>query len=865
MPLQKEIKSRSMSDIELAESDIATATEIKFREALTTLGEPNSVQEMILTPSRVTSLPIVLPRDNMRGILEDNAGKVSLIPSVRVAHHIGDLNAPTKGGIRVVRLPPNLPKSKELEYITSISTALSREALAKVGIIGFPELCKFFGIDPKQIFAGGAKGVIGVPSEIYDQAKESGNLKKLVRDLAMSYGYSYGLRGAIGGRIDSVASDMDTQDPDAMDALLLGYKSATEELNLGIPDNELSAVVTHKSLEFGGTASREGAMGASASIAINMALENHGLNVEGQRVVIDGSGNAAITTAKELQKLGAVIVGISDTSGHFYSESGFDIKDIEKYKKEGINIQSISQKLTGTFFTLAEKDKFLGSNHDVLVIASTENIITEKNVAVIKPTSRIVAEISNSGITPNAQKILYDRDINCLPGIVTGIGGMTSSWVEWLGNINKHSYSLEAGNRVIVRALNNIIPLMFQEAEERKISWTDAAYIIAARRSVEMFTNHAMRNRIPHVSDRTPVDVFEGKEEIEKTENDLPAKFLSTHKKNLQNLLESAEKFSFADYEKALKMHIDTLLKNRLPGRTFTILSAMDADSLATFLLMRKMYADVPISLVYPRFHNDIDSEREGRRRQFIDKYNIPVFSINDAVSLEASRSELPKVVLYEFWADEVIEAFSKSTGLNKSIFKEDRGLLFNNSLGTLINNYWKLVANMTHGVMIGSLNATSLKLGDYYRMALDGEVYPLASLFRTDVDKMLKDYFHAPARLRSVSPWHMRVRLRRDLEQTIQWAAINKQVTDKDVYLLPRNFYRIADLILLLKYDYEKNWNEIDELIVNGLTNNKSTEIMPIEKEIIEWAIDEVRMLTHFAEEKNRLEEHRFFNFPRK
>lgn len=477
------------------ETDVALATEFKFRRALNTIETPFFVQQLILNPSQVTTIPIPLP-SNFIGIqVDEGSPPIQLIPTVRVCHHIGDIGMPTKGGIRVLPVSKLLSEKEKFHFVTSEAIALSRESLAKVSVINFPQLCSMFGIDTQKVFGGGAKGVIAIPEHIYIQAKQAGHLKTLVSILCENFGYSYGLRNIINPYTDSVAPDMDTYG--FMDDLLRGYRRALDIQRTSIPDHISQAVVTSKSIENGGTPSRLSAIGFGAVTATEQILREAHMSIPGKRFIIDGAGNAALYAAIELVHKGGIIIGISDSSGHIISKSGIDIDKFLKAKRNGLSVKIFYENgmIGAKYLPPGAKESYLSDECDILLLASGDNVINRSNASGIKPKSGIVVEASNVGITPSAADMLHENNIEVIPGIVAGAGGLIASWLEWLGNLEQKVFTLEEGYKAIEYGIELAISEVIKEANTSGISWVDAAYIIAAKKATEMTLQYALKNR----------------------------------------------------------------------------------------------------------------------------------------------------------------------------------------------------------------------------------------------------------------------------------------------------------------------------------------------------------------------------------
>src|SRR5205809_3330948 len=92
----------------------------------------------------------------------------------------------------------------------------------------------------------------------------------------------------------------------------------------------VTAVVTGKPVEMGGSLGRREATGRGCMIVTREALARLGMSLKGARVAIQGFGNVGSVTADLLAKEGAVIVAVSDKSGGLHNAKGLDAADVLK-------------------------------------------------------------------------------------------------------------------------------------------------------------------------------------------------------------------------------------------------------------------------------------------------------------------------------------------------------------------------------------------------------------------------------------------------------------------------------------------------------------------------------------------------------
>ena len=95
-------------------------------------------------------------------------------------------------------------------------------------------------------------------------------------------------------------------------------------------------VLTGKGLTWGGSLVRTQATGYGLVYILDEMLKAAGKTMEGQTVVVSGSGNVAIYAVEKAQELGAKVVAMSDSNGYVYDPEGIKldiVKDIKEVKR----------------------------------------------------------------------------------------------------------------------------------------------------------------------------------------------------------------------------------------------------------------------------------------------------------------------------------------------------------------------------------------------------------------------------------------------------------------------------------------------------------------------------------------------------
>ncbi len=267
---------------------------------------------------------------------------------------------------------------------------------------------------------GGAKGGI----EVDPTGMSSGELQRMTRR------FTSGIAHVLGVYRDIPAPDMNTNAQTM--AWMMDAYSATHGYS--------PAIVTGKPLDLGGAPGREAATGRGVVYILEAYAEEHGLDMAGLRIAIQGFGNVGSWVASEAAAQGATVVAVSDVSGAVRHEAGLDVARLVEVVRGGGRVSDTDQpgvdRLTN--------EELLESPCDVLVPAALGEVIDTDNARDLQ--ARVVVEAANYPVTPGADKILGDRGITVIPDILANAGGVTGSYFEWTQNIQQFTWKEERFN-----------------------------------------------------------------------------------------------------------------------------------------------------------------------------------------------------------------------------------------------------------------------------------------------------------------------------------------------------------------------------------------------------------------------------------
>jgi glutamate dehydrogenase (NAD(P)+) len=124
----------------------------------------------------------------------------------------------------------------------------------------------------------------------------------------------------------------------------------------------VTAVVTGKPIDLGGSSGRREATGRGILIVVNEAIKRFKMTPSETRVVVQGSGNVGGIGAQLLHETGYRVVAISDIHGGIYNPNGIDIPQALAYLRatrsfegyEGVEFVNNQELLSATCWFLPQ-------------------------------------------------------------------------------------------------------------------------------------------------------------------------------------------------------------------------------------------------------------------------------------------------------------------------------------------------------------------------------------------------------------------------------------------------------------------------------------------------------------------------------
>ena len=391
----------------------------RFDEAATRLNLDPNIYKILRWPNREITIYIPVMMDD---------GNYQVFTAYRVQHNFA--RGPAKGG---VRYSPDVT----LDEVRALAAWMTW----KCAVVNIP-------------FGGAKGGIICDPREMSPT-----EIERLTRR------YTAELLDFIGPERDVPAPDMNTNEQ------TMAWMMDTFSMHAR---HTVTAVVTGKPIEIGGSRGRREATGRGLLFVCNEACKKFGFNIADTRVAIQGAGNVGGTAALLMHQEGYKVIGIADITGSLYNPKGLDVPGVLEYLKENKTVEDYAE---AEHIGTAE---LLEIECEILMPAATENQITSHNADRIR--CRILAEGANGPTTADADEIVSAKKIFVIPDILANAGGVTVSYFEWVQDRMGFFWNEDTVNSrlhdIMVSSFNDVVAF----ANKYQVNTRLAAYMLAIDR-----------------------------------------------------------------------------------------------------------------------------------------------------------------------------------------------------------------------------------------------------------------------------------------------------------------------------------------------------------------------------------------------
>ncbi|MDW3629811.1 MAG: Glu/Leu/Phe/Val dehydrogenase [Nitrososphaeraceae archaeon] len=395
----------------------------QLEEASKILNLEKGMLEILANPKRILTVSIPTRMDD---------GSIKVFTGYRSQHN--DARGPHKGGIRY---HPDVT----LDEVKALSMWMTW----KCAIANIP-------------YGGGKGGIICNPKQMSENELER-----------MTRRFAYLIADIIGPYRDIPAPDVYTGGKEM--AWIMDTYSALKG-NYVQPE-----VITGKPIAIGGSLGRNEATGRGLAYTVREAAKKMEIDMKQATFVVQGFGNAGQFSSKLVEEQGAKMIAASDSQGSIIKTEGISVDALMKFKRETGSIVGFEDAKSIT------NDELLETECTILIPAALENQITKNNADKIK--TQIIAEAANGPTTPEADEILFKKDILVIPDVLANGGGVTVSYFEWLQNLRRDYWTEEEVNKRLDINITKSFYDVYDSHTKYKIDMRKAATLLAVKRVVE--------------------------------------------------------------------------------------------------------------------------------------------------------------------------------------------------------------------------------------------------------------------------------------------------------------------------------------------------------------------------------------------
>jgi glutamate dehydrogenase (NAD(P)+) len=168
-----------------------------------------------------------------------------------------------------------------------------------------------------------------------------------------------------------------------------------------------------------------GATGFGLAVCAEVAQEFAGIKLDGARVAVQGFGSVGQHAARFLAERGARIIAAADSGGMIFKPSGLDLDALISLKRDRKSVAESSDGETGS------PESIIDIDCDIWIPAARPDVIRRDNVDRLK--TRLILQGANIPITHEAETILHERGVLCVPDFIANAGGVICAAVEFHG------------------------------------------------------------------------------------------------------------------------------------------------------------------------------------------------------------------------------------------------------------------------------------------------------------------------------------------------------------------------------------------------------------------------------------------------
>jgi len=244
--------------------------------------------------------------------------------------------------------------------------------------------------------------------------------------------------------------------------------------------------ITGKPVGMGGSLGRTEATGYGVIFTVREALKELKINPQDTSASFQGFGNVSQYAIELYNQLGGTAICVScwdqkESKAFAYKRtSGIDLKELKSISDRFGGIDKEKAKELG--YEVLPGDDWIKQDVDILIPAALENQLNEETICNISDKVKVVAEGANGPTTPEADKVLKEKNIYLIPDFLANAGGVTCSYFEQVQCNMNYFWDRNEVLGKLDKKMTTAFIAVSDLARKKKLYMRDAAYVIAISR-----------------------------------------------------------------------------------------------------------------------------------------------------------------------------------------------------------------------------------------------------------------------------------------------------------------------------------------------------------------------------------------------
>ena len=166
-----------------------------------------------------------------------------------------------------------------------------------------------------------------------------------------------------------------------------------------------------------------GATGLGVVVSAEVAADHLDFELDGARIALQGFGSVGKHAARYFAGKGAMVVAAADSTATVLKRDGFNVTELVEFKESGGHFSDFAagNKL--------DREAVIAVDCDILVPAARPDVVREDNQSQVQ--ARLIVQGANIGVTAEAETILHERGVLCVPDFISNAGGVICAATEY--------------------------------------------------------------------------------------------------------------------------------------------------------------------------------------------------------------------------------------------------------------------------------------------------------------------------------------------------------------------------------------------------------------------------------------------------